>query len=141
MPSPFDRAFRRLSALTDYETMASVPYHERTYGHGPTTGLGGCALLWSACDDPIDVRRTDAGLLDHSLRHGVNGAPYFPWRARAQDQEASARFWPSLEPGARPRPLGDLQFGHGPSWARVRVSDPWPEEAFAYVQFHWHGGL
>ncbi|HEU4395888.1 MAG TPA: cyanophycin synthetase [Planctomycetota bacterium] len=32
MPSAFDRAFRRLAALTDYETMATVPYHERTYG-------------------------------------------------------------------------------------------------------------
>jgi dihydrofolate synthase/folylpolyglutamate synthase len=28
----WDRAFRRLAALTDYETMATVPYHERTYG-------------------------------------------------------------------------------------------------------------
>lgn len=28
----YDRAFRRLAALTDYETMATVPYHERTYG-------------------------------------------------------------------------------------------------------------
>ena len=32
MPSAYDRAFRRLAALTDYETMATVPYHERTYG-------------------------------------------------------------------------------------------------------------
>jgi len=32
MGSVFDRAFRRLAALTDYETMATVPYHERTYG-------------------------------------------------------------------------------------------------------------
>jgi dihydrofolate synthase/folylpolyglutamate synthase len=32
MASAYDRAFRRLAALTDYETMATVPYHERTYG-------------------------------------------------------------------------------------------------------------
>jgi dihydrofolate synthase/folylpolyglutamate synthase len=32
MATAYDRAFRRLSALTDYETMARVPYHERTYG-------------------------------------------------------------------------------------------------------------
>jgi dihydrofolate synthase/folylpolyglutamate synthase len=32
MPTAYDRAFRRLAALTDYETMATVPYHERTYG-------------------------------------------------------------------------------------------------------------
>ncbi len=32
MSSSYDRAFRRLAALTDYETMATVPYHERTYG-------------------------------------------------------------------------------------------------------------
>ncbi len=32
MSDPADRAFRRLAALTDYETMAAVPYHERTYG-------------------------------------------------------------------------------------------------------------
>ena len=32
MPTDFDRAFRRLARLTDYETMATVPYHERTYG-------------------------------------------------------------------------------------------------------------
>jgi dihydrofolate synthase/folylpolyglutamate synthase len=32
MATAYDRAFRRLAALTDYETMASVPYHERTYG-------------------------------------------------------------------------------------------------------------
>ncbi len=31
-PTDYDRAFRRLAALTDYETMATVPYHERTYG-------------------------------------------------------------------------------------------------------------
>src|SRR5689334_21378899 len=32
MASAYDRAFGRLAALTDYETMATVPYHERTYG-------------------------------------------------------------------------------------------------------------
>jgi dihydrofolate synthase/folylpolyglutamate synthase len=32
MANACDRAFRRLAALTDYETMATVPYHERTYG-------------------------------------------------------------------------------------------------------------
>ena len=38
-PSAFDRAFRRLASLTDYETMAAVPYHERTYGLARIDGL------------------------------------------------------------------------------------------------------
>jgi dihydrofolate synthase/folylpolyglutamate synthase len=48
MPTAYDRAFGRLAALTDYETMATVPYHERTYGlariEALLRGLGGpCA--------------------------------------------------------------------------------------------------
>ncbi len=35
----FDEAFARLAALTDYETMATVPYHERTYGLARAEGL------------------------------------------------------------------------------------------------------
>ncbi|MCK6480267.1 MAG: bifunctional folylpolyglutamate synthase/dihydrofolate synthase [Planctomycetes bacterium] len=38
-PSAYDRAFRRLASLTDYETMATVPYHERTYRLARMDGL------------------------------------------------------------------------------------------------------